>query len=289
MGSAEQKRLLIVGCGDIGGGVATHFLQRGWQVQGLRRRVDRLPEGVAGISVDLSDVDQLASLPALSADYVLMTLTPAAYTREGYQQIFERALAAVLAVMAVAPKRLLFVSSSGVYGQDQHEWVDESSPTEPQRFSGKSLLRGEQLALSAGFPCSVVRFTGIYGPGRLQMLKKVVAGECAPNVPLHYSNRIHRDDCVGFLCHLLEQAEAGEALEDCYLASDDLPVPIQQVQRWLASRLNVPYLQQGAPVSRTGSKRCANRRLHESGYSLRYPDFRQGFTPMLSSLKPGDL
>ena len=289
MSSAEQKRLLIVGCGDIGGGVARHFLQRGWQVQGLRRQTDKLPESVGGIAVDLSDPESLATLPMLSADYVLMTLTPASYTEDGYQRIFEHATAALLAALSPAPKRLLFVSSSGVYGQREHEWVDEESPTEPPRFAGKSLLRGEQLALGSGIPCSVVRFTGIYGPGRFQMLKKVQAGECAPTEPLHYSNRIHRDDCVGFLCHLLERAEAGEALDACYLASDDEPAPIQEVQCWLADQLGVPYEQGGAPIARTGSKRCANRRLHESGYELRYPNYRQGFTPILAGLKLGDL
>ena len=63
MSSAEQKRLLIVGCGDIGSGVAEHFLQRGWQVQGLRRQTDKLPEGVSGIAADLSDPESLAALP----------------------------------------------------------------------------------------------------------------------------------------------------------------------------------------------------------------------------------
>ncbi|WP_417765253.1 SDR family oxidoreductase [Spongiibacter tropicus] len=289
MSSAEQKRLLIVGCGDIGSGVAEHFLQRGWQVQGLRRQTDKLPEGVSGIAADLSDPESLAALPPLSADYVLMTLTPASYTEDGYQRIFERAMSALLAAISPAPKRLLFVSSSGVYGQREHEWVDEDSPTEPPRFAGKSLLRGEQLALGSGTPCSVVRFTGIYGPGRFQMLKKVHNGECAPTEPLHYSNRIHRDDCVGFLCHLLERADAGEALEACYLASDDEPVAIQEVQRWLADQLDVPYEQGGAPIARTGSKRCANRRLRESGYELRYPNYQKGFATVLEGFRPDDL
>lgn len=282
----KTKRLLIVGCGDIGGGVAEHFLGQGWQVSGLRRNIERLPPGVAGLSADLAKRDSLAKLGTLCADYVLFTLTPAAYTAEGYRVIFEEALAQLLAQLE-CPARLFFVSSSGVYDQSGHEWVDEDSATTPSRFSGKSLLAGEQLLKASGCPRSIIRFTGIYGPGRLQMLSKVVAGECAPERPLHYTNRIHRDDCVGFLCHLIDKADAGEPLHECYLGSDDTPSSIQEVQHWLAEQLGVAYRQEGAPVARTGSKRCDNRRLRESGYSLLHPDYRSGFREVVEEFLAG--
>ena len=277
-------RLLIIGCGDIGGGVAEHFVQRGWQVQGLRRNTALLPFGVAGLSADLSKRESVGKLGKLGADYVLFTLTPAAYTAEGYRVIFEEAVAQILTQLE-RPARLFFVSSSGVYDQSGHEWVDEDSATTPSRFSGQSLLAGEQRVKAFGCPHSIVRFTGIYGPGRVQMLSKVVAGECAPEHPVHYTNRIHRDDCVGFLCHLIDKADRGEPLHDCYLGSDDTPSSIQEVQHWLAEQLGVAYRQEGAPVARTGSKRCDNRRLRESGYTLLHPDYRSGFRGVVEEFR----
>lgn len=284
----QYRRLLIIGCGDIGGGVAAHFLGQGWEVTGLRRDISQLPEGVRGVAADLGSEASMAACPSLEADYVLLTLTPAAYHEPGYRAVFEQGLERVLAKLAAPPKGMLFVSSTGVYDQRDHQWIDEESAAEPLRFSGRVLLEAEQRVAReaglAGFAHSVIRFGGIYGPGREQMLNKVRAGQCAPAEPLHYTNRIHRDDCVGFLCQLLEMAEAGQRWQRCYLGVDSEPASIQEVQAWVADLLGIAYRCEGEPVTRTGSKRCKNQRLLDSGYSLKYPSYRQGFQHMLSGL-----
>ncbi|MGJ8687628.1 MAG: NAD(P)H-binding protein [Spongiibacteraceae bacterium] len=279
----EQKKLLIIGCGDIGNGVAELLMARGWQVQGLRRNTAALAAGVLPLQADVCDADSVAALGTLSADYVLFTLTPAANSEEGYRQVFEQGVQRVLAALSPDVKRLFFVSSSGVYDQSGHDWIDESSETAPSRFSGRALLRGEQLLAASPWPSSVVRFTGIYGPGREQMLNKVIAGECAPELPVHYTNRIHRDDCVGFLTHLILRAEAGDELADCYLGSDDEPTTIQQVQSHLADALAVKYVCAGTAIQRTGSKRCRNDLLKASGYQLQYPTYREGFASVVAA------
>lgn len=281
------KSLLIVGCGDIGGGLAGHFLGRGWRVMGLRRHTDQLPAGVEPLQADISSAESMARLGRLEADYVVMTLTPASYRAEGYEAIFELGLDHVLYALR-PPRHLLFVTSTAVYDQHEHEWLDESSPTYPRRFSGQSLLAAEQRIAETGWPYSIVRLGGIYGPGRRQMIDKVLNGECAPPEPLHYTNRIHRDDCVGFLAHLLERAETGLPLENIYLGVDDEPASIQHVQAWLAQALGVPYRAEGEAVKRTGSKRCSNRLLHESGYQLKYPTFRSGFQQILKKMRDAE-
>lgn len=279
-----RKSLLIVGCGDIGAGLAKHFLARGWRVMGLRRNCDALPQGVEPLEADISSAESMARLGKLKADYVVVTLTPLNYRPEGYEAIFEQGLDHVLHALH-EPKQLLFVSSTGVYDQHKHEWIDEDSAALPRRFSGQSLLAAEQRIAATGWHYSVVRLAGIYGPERLQMMNKVIDGECAPPEPRHYTNRIHRDDCVGFLAFLLEKADAGEVIETCYLGADDEPATIQDVQSWLAGLLGVEYRAEGEAVKRTGSKRCSNRRLKESGYQLKYPNYRSGFQDMIRDLR----
>lgn len=281
---SAKRSLLIVGCGDIGGGVAGHFLARGWRVLGLRRHIDALPTGVEGLPADIRSAESVARLGTLRADYVLMTLTPADYRSEGYESVFEQGLDHVFQAL-LPPRQLLFVSSTGVYDQADHQWIDERSPTLPGRFSGQSLLCAEQRVAETGWPYSIVRFGGIYGPGRLQMIKKVLDGECAPAEPLHYTNRIHRDDCVGFLVHLIEKAEADASLETVYLGVDNEPASIQAVQAWLARELGVDYRAEGEAVKRTGSKRCANQRLRDSGYRLQHPNFRSGFRQIIEQME----
>jgi nucleoside-diphosphate-sugar epimerase len=279
---AEQRSLLIVGCGDIGNGLAEIYLARGWQVQGLRRNTDKLMAGITALSADVCDQQSLEKLGSLQADYLVITLTPAGGSAEGYRAVFEDGLNNMLAAMAEPPRLVLFVSSTGVYAQAGNEWIDEQSATEPDRYSGQSLLRAERAVAATGWPHANIRFGGIYGTGRLQMLKKVIDGDCAPAEPLHFTNRIHRDDCVGFLAHLIDKAESGDAIQDCYLGVDDEAASIQDVQSWLAAELDVPYATKGQPIARTGSKRCANTRLRNSGYDMKYPTFRQGFLPVLA-------
>jgi nucleoside-diphosphate-sugar epimerase len=277
----EKKSLLIVGCGDIGNGLAEIYLPRDWLVQGLRRNPAKLASGVTALTADVCDPPSLTALGALQADYVVVTLTPGGNKAEAYKAVFEQGLANALAAIAVPPKHIFFVSSTGVYAQSHHEIIDEDSETVPNRFSGQSLLKAEQAIAAAGWPYSNIRFGGIYGTGRFFMLNKVLSGDCAPPEPLHYTNRIHRDDCVGFIAHLIDKADAGETLENCYVGVDDEATSIQDVQAWLAETLGVAYGSKGEPIARAGSKRCVNSRLRESGYSLKYPTFRDGFEPVL--------
>ncbi|MBD2857526.1 SDR family oxidoreductase [Spongiibacter sp. KMU-158] len=283
---AEQNRILIIACGDIGGGVAEHFLAQGWAVSAMRRNISQLPDGVEGIAADLTDAQSMAQCPPLAADYVLFTLTPARGDG-GYEAVFQQGLERVLAKLSRAPKRIFFVSSTGVYDQVDHEWIDESSATEPSRASGQSILKAEQRIAEAaqeqGCNYSLIRFGGIYGPGREHMLNKIRTGECAPQEPLHYTNRIHRDDCVGFLSYLIEQDAQGAVLENCYIGVDTEPASIQEVQSWVAEFIGVPYRCNGEAVQRTGSKRCRNQRLLASGYRLLYPNYRAGFTQILAA------
>jgi|TARA_R110000772_G_scaffold41479_7_gene96567 nucleoside-diphosphate-sugar epimerase len=280
-GKREQKKLLIVGCGDIGNGLAELYLPQGWEVQGLRRNTAKLAPGITAFAADVCDPASVAALGSLRADYVVVTLTPGGNKAEAYQAVFERGLANVLAAIAVPPKHIFFVSSTGVYAQANHDIIDETSETAPDRFSGQSLLNAEQAIAATAWPHSNIRFGGIYGTGRFFMLNKVLDGDCAPAAPLHYTNRIHRDDCVGFIAHLIDKTEAGGKLENCYVGVDDEAASIQDVQSWLAAQLGVTYASKGEPIARTGSKRCVNRRLRESGYTLKYPTFREGFEPVL--------
>jgi nucleoside-diphosphate-sugar epimerase len=276
-------RVLIAGCGYVGSRLGLLLAAAGAQVVGLARRPGRLPEGVEPLAADLTNPTALGALPdgfdvvfhAASAD----SRDPAAYERayvRGVSHLIERLAS------RQAPRRFFFVSSTGVYGQDRGEWVDEDSPTDPARFTARALIEGERLALSAPFPATVVRFGGIYGPGRTGLIDRVRAGRAHWRTG-HYTNRIHRDDCAGALQHL-----AGlEAPAQLYLGVDNEPTLERDVLVWLADRLGSESPPVAAPGEGTragpGSKRCSNARLRAAGYRFRYPSFRQGYEELLTS------
>lgn len=280
---------LIVGCGDVGSRLATQLLDKGWQVYGLRRSIDRLPAGVIGVAGDLFNEACPADWPTGQIDYLVYSTAATEHDEAGYQAAYVEGLKHTLSWLKQhnqQPKRLLFVSSSGVYVQQDGEWVDETSPAQSTNYSGRIMLDAEQVALSSGVPASVVRLTGIYGPGREWLLGQVRKGyRVAVNPPL-YGNRIHADDAAGLLAFLLEAADQGKTLDDCYIGVDNAPAPLAEVVDWLRERLGVTEWAEEASVRRAGSKRCSNARAKALGWEPRYPSYREGYAAILDAIKP---
>lgn len=281
----NRLKLLLIGCGDIGARVIAQLNREVWQLTAMRRRLDQLPEGVAGIAGDVRDTRKLQGLLADKAfDAIVVSLTPDKGSDEGYRDSYVAGAASVVEAIAAAgyqPRLLLWVSSTGVYGQCDGEWVDEQSPVKPRSFRGQRLLEAERQIQGGNFPAVVVRFSGIYGPGRNRLLERVKGGAIAPARPAQWSNRIHSDDCAGVIVHLLEAGRAGVELEDIYLATDCAPAPLHEVQCWLAQQLGVPVVEQAGSSQLSANRRCSNRRLLASGYQFRFPGFQQGYGPLL--------
>ncbi|MBV6751377.1 SDR family oxidoreductase [Pseudomonas chlororaphis] len=276
--------VLLAGCGDVGSRLATQLLAQGWHVHGLRRSIARLPEGVIGVAGDLFAEQRPDTWPRGPLDYLVYCAAATEHDEAGYRAAYVEGLRHVLSWLRQSgqrPRRLLFVSSSSVYVQQTGEWVDETSPTEAEGYSGRLMLEAEQVALDSGIPATRVRLTGIYGPGREWLLTQVRRGYRVAVEPPLYGNRIHADDAAGLLAFLLEADRAGKVLEDCYIGVDDAPAPLAEVVGWLREYLGVTEWAEDASVRRTGSKRCSNARARALGWAPRYPSFREGYAAIL--------
>ena len=259
-----MARCLIAGCGYVGEALALRLASEGHTVFGLRRRVLHPLPGVTPVEADLGVPASLACLPD-ALDFIFYLASPGGAEDALYRSAYvdgQRHLYEALAQRGQRPRRVLFASSTAVYGQHAGEWLDESSPTEPLDFRGRRLLEAEALLARAPFiPGIAVRFGGIYGPRRSSLIESVRSGRAVVRAGApHYTNRIHRDDCVGVLRHLM-QLEVPEAL---YLGVDCEPADEAVVLRWLAGALGAPeprVAAAGEPVERDrrGRKRSAQR------------------------------
>lgn len=279
-----KKTTLILGCGDIGMVLGGELIAAGHRVIGARRGVAALEgSGIEPLALDLSDEAALAKLP--NADFVVYVLSADRFEEAAYRAAYLDGLQAVLRTYEgrdSAPQRVLFVSSTSVYSQKEGELVNEESPAEAPGFSGVLMREAEQALHDSPIPGTAVRFSGIYGPGRDRLIRQVLEGRIAPATPPMYSNRIHRDDCAGVLKHLIELSEAGKPLEALYLASDCAPDPLYDVMAWMAGKLKVePTEVIQAPLRKRASKRCDNTRLLETGYTFRYPSYREGYAQVM--------
>ena len=276
--------VVIAGCGDVGSRLASQLLAAGWEVHGLRRNVSRLPEGVIGIAGDLFKKDCPDTWPIGGVDYLVYCAAATDHDEAGYRKAYVEGLQHVLEWLddyGQQPKQLVFVSSSSVYGQQNGEWVDETSPTQALGYSGQVMLEAEQVAFDSGIPATTVRLTGIYGPGREWLLSQVRQGyRVAVEQPL-YGNRIHDDDTAGLLAFLLQHVEQGGSLDKVYIGVDDAPAPLAEVVGWLREYLGVTEWAEDASVRRAGSKQCSNARAKALGWTPTYPSYREGYAAIL--------
>lgn len=283
-----MAKILFVGCGELGSAVGNQLAAAGHQCFGLRRQCNQLPDAFQAVPADVTRAETLQHLPP-ALDYLVYTLTPAGFDPQSYRQAYVQGLDNIITALQQQGqqlRRLLYVSSSAVYHQHQGEWVDENSDTEPSGFSGQAMLAAEQLLQAGPYPGTSVRFSGIYGPGRERLIDWARQGVSCPRTPPHYSNRIHRDDCVGVLKHLLELDMRGQPLDSIYLASDPNPASFADILDWLRQQTGIGHADPQQAITkrlRAGNKRCCSQRLLDSGYRFKYPDYRAGFKAMLDA------
>lgn len=271
--------VVLAGCGDLGTEVGLRFAEAGHHVLGLRRSPQRLPAGITGHRVDLGR--ERPDLPD-DTEVVIVALTADSRDADGYRRTYVDGMTHTLDALetrGIRP-RVLFVSSTAVYGVDDGSEVDEHTPTEPSSATGAVLVEAER-ALHARRPDAVaLRLAGIYGPGRTSLIDQVRAGSArVPDTPRR-TNRIHRDDAAAAIVHLSSSVTVPAPV---YLGVDDEPVERADVLRFVADELGVahpPVAPGGA--TRGGDKVCRNDRLRATGFTFTYPTYREGYRAVLA-------
>lgn len=279
----KRLSVLIAGCGDVGSRLGLQLGRDGWRVYGLRRNAAELPVPILPVKGDLTDPTCPRCWPNGGLDYLVYAASASEHDEAGYRQAYVEGLRNVLDWLRQRnqqPRRLLFVSSTGVYAQRDGEWIDEDSPTEPTGFTGRVMLEAEQLALGCGLPATCVRMGGLYDPSRPWLQNQVRAGLRVERDPPQYSNRIHRDDAAALLAFLLQSDASGAALQPCYLGVDDDPAPLHEVVDWLRERLGVTHWAEQSMTRRAGSKRCSNARARALGWKPRFASYRDGYAAL---------
>jgi len=288
----KTSSVLIVGCGDVGIRTGLLMLEQGWRVTGVRRNTAKLPAKFTGQAANYTQPGSLDFMAQLRPDFVLATFNPADRSIAGYKAGFQTAMSNLLAGLGPhQPHHILMASSTRVFAEAQGGWVDEGSALTMDDPWAVEIIAAEQRLLDSGHNASVVRFAGIYGVPGGRLLSRIRRGELCPPTPVSYTNRIHREDCAGFLAHLLQLAAAGKTLLPVYLGVDDLPAPRYEVESWLAREMGLQDQLVVLPAAgddptrhnTAGHKRCRNSALHGSGYQLIYPDYKTGYGALLAA------
>lgn len=300
-------KVVIVGCGYVGLELARQLAARGHETTGVRRSdagLDAIASvgadsadgnggtddaaPVSAVRADATDPDSLEKLP--DADAVVFAASSGGRGADAAREVYVDGLRNVIEEYGArmqSPDRLVYTSSTGVYGDHDGAWVDEETPIEPTTEKTRVLARAERVAVETagdvGIDGTVARFAGLYGPDRYR-LERYLNGPVTGG----YLNMVHRDDAAGAVRHLLETNRArGEPV----VVVDDEPVEKHAFADWLADACGVPRPEKRSKAERIAegdlsaaaerrirtSKRCSNDRLHALGYEFAYPTFREGY------------
>ena len=275
---------LIFGCGCLGMRVARRWLEAGRPTAAFtrsRQRAEKLR--LEGVEPLIGDVTQPATLQqAPAADTVLFAVGFDRTAGYGISEVYVDGLRSVVQQTAGRCRRLIYISSTGVYGQTDGDWVDESTPCRPTREGGKACLAAEQVLAESSLAdrAVVLRCAGLYGQGRLPRADDLAAGRPIAAKPDGWLNLIHLDDAAAVVL----AAEQASTPSSCYVVSDGHPTTRGEFYSELARRIGAPTPQFTAPAAGDASrrataadKRVCNRRMRdELQVALQYPTFREG-------------
>ncbi|WFB36065.1 NAD-dependent epimerase/dehydratase family protein [Kiritimatiellota bacterium B12222] len=278
-------RILVAGTGFTGSRILHQLMSSGHEVWGLNRQ-GRCEGGFPVLPGDVLAEKGLASLSVLpEMDLLISTLSgtgqqdPAAYRSvyvDGPRRIMDQ-------LRWRAEREAWMLGSTGVYGMRDGAWVDEETEVEPMHRNGEVQVAAEEALRNAADRCSILRLSGLYGPGRTRLIRQALRKRPYLKAEI-WSNQIHADDVAGLVTFLVDRDAAAPEL---LLVSDKEPAQRQEIFSWIRQEMNLlegvydedHSLRAGAD---RGNKRINSQKMQALGYPLRYPTFRQGLKPLLN-------
>lgn len=293
-------RAAILGCGYVGLAVGRLLVREGVEVVGVRRSVDGCKEvEEMGMGFAVADVTQPRTLGSLPGpfDWVVNTVSSSRGGIDEYRAAFLWGNHNVIAWARTQPlKKLVYTSSTSVYGQTDGGWVDEASLADPASEAGRVLLQAEAVVLDAarsgGVPGVVLRLAGIYGRERGHLFHQFLAGSARiEGDGRRWLNMIHRDDAASAIAAALRRAPSGEVFN----VSDDEPTTQGDFLIGVATRLGRRPPEGGVPdLTRrkrpATNKRVSNRKTRDAlGWRPVFPSWREGYADAFADALSGEV
>ena len=233
-----MMHILFIGYGKTSQSVAKQLFQQDHQIT----TVSRSPKDDVFAEHLQQDIHQLDLSKIEPVDMAYVLLAPSRSSElssaENYQKTYVDSVQPIVRALKAHPvQRIIVVSSTRVYGEDEGLIINDDSPIQPKDEQGHLLLKMEQLWQQA-YPKQViiVRPTGIYGTSNARMYKLAETTKSYPNI--HWSNRIHIDDLARFLVHLIHV----EHPEKSYVCTNNQPEPLHERILNIQKELGLPEL-----------------------------------------------
>lgn len=264
---------LLIGFGDLNTGLARRLSLAGYRWQALRRQNTQI-EGVHS-----QDVSRPWSR-SWQARVVVACISSSGRQPEDYQNSYlavARGIGQALASGKLSCEAILWVSSTSVWGQSGT--LDEHSPSQPASPTAQVLLQAEQCIEQLACPSLILRFSGLYGPGRHWLLRQWQLGH------LHQSpimtNRLHRQDAQRALMFLAEKLLQGQRLAPLYIATDQNSCTQHELAVFFDQRIKGMAAESQLSDVPWQGKKLSHQALADLGFEWQYPSYRQGYLEII--------
>jgi nucleoside-diphosphate-sugar epimerase len=289
------SKLFAFGLGFSAQTLAERLAAKGWEIAGTARDVGKIGQlSARGFEiVQYSGEAENSALPgALRGTTHILHSIPPGPEHDHVLEHYREAIAKLSSLEWIG-----YLSTVGVYGDQEGRWVDEAAPPRPNSARTEARVEAEKAWLefgeATGVPVQVFRLAGIYGPGR-SVFDKLKAGTARRiNKDGQVFSRIHVEDIASVLEASIAHPHAGAI----YNVADDEPAAPGDVVAYAAQLLGIPpppeidFAEADlTPMARSfyeGSRRIANTRIKsELGVKLRYPTYREGLAALLEGVAP---
>ena len=292
-----RVRTLIIGCGYVGEVLGQRLIALGHDVTGIRRssehnvRLARL--GIRPINLDITLETEFKKKLDDKYNRIVLAASSSQGGKEAYKKVYGLGSKHVAQWLKTASAQsVVLISSTGVYGQTNGEWVSENDADTSQDITTNILLEAEQNILDAGPAVAILRSSGIYGPGRGHLFQQFMNGTASiEGDGKRFLNMVHLDDLVESTILALEPV----VQRGIYNITDDEPVTQLNFFKWLSDttgRPMPPFVPEPNPSTRKRritNKRVSNKLIKKTfGVSHNYPTFREGLTQELDRLANGE-
>ncbi len=295
-----EANILFIGHGRVTNYLTTTYLSHHKNLYAICRtnrfiHNKKHEKQIHWIQADVNILNSLNILKTHVFHYIIYATSPDSYTEDAYQLVYLHGLLNVVQLIKQYQQnpKVVFISSTSVYGHNTGEWVDEASTTLSSSFSGRIIQEAENLLLHHLPFANILRFGGIYGTNPSSLIKQIK--DKTIRIHIHtkqYTNRIHIHDSANMIYTLLVQSDTSYSVntnDNIFLGVDCLPENKKQVIEWIAKKIQVQlpstcYVQKEIKNKRSGNKRCSNKKILSLGFQFSYPTYQEGYLDLIQKV-----
>ena len=276
--------LLIIGCGKLGIKIGSDLRQQ-FNIIGIKRNVISNFHGFKIIYLNIFDPAFDETLTKINPEYVIYSIAADDQSYSSYQKAyFEGLKISIKSIKENCPKfkHLFFISSTRVYGQNNHNIMTERTPPEPNDFGGEALYEGELSILESDISASILRLSGIYGEQRTRLIEMAQNHSSWPKEN-RWTNRIYDQDVVNFVTFLLNQLQKNIAIEPLYLVTDNSPALLYDVLNHIRGLMGLKVIH-FEPNDIYAGKQLKSLITPNTEFIFNYPTYQDGYNFIIGNL-----